>query len=520
MKQDNSAIKASPRASVSFSASHYAVVESEKQLKLEIRLTRYGGHKETVKVKYETVDGDAKAGKDYKSARGTLTFMPKDTVQTIEIKIIEDQKFEPTEEFFVDLKVISGRNTSLGTWKRATVVVIDADGPGSFYFEQSELKFPECAKAETRKINVRRKNGCHGEVQCSYHTEDDTAKAGKDYTATSGTLTFKSGQTQETFPLEILPKSKYEGTEVFRVILDSPTNGATFDKDGDGGKDCNIMTVLIECDPEGKTRWENFMSEFNWDEINMGHSHYKDQFIEAAYVGGSRESQQEAGKLDWALHIASLPWKIIFATVPPTDFAGGWATFFAALSMIGVLTALIGDLANLLGCALDIKAPVVAVTLVALGTSLPDTFASMISASQDPTADNSIGNVTGSNSVNVFLGLGLPWMMGAIYWKINGATPEWVTRGKEIGWWDAQSHLQEYDGAFVVVGGSLGPSVGVFCGLATTCIISLVLRRKFLGGELGGERLKARLSAAFLLCLWIIYIGFVIYNEKGIIGFE
>ena len=29
--------------------------------------------------------------------------------------------------------------------------------------------------------------------------------------------------------------------------------------------------------------------------------------------------------------------------------------------------------------------------------------------------------VTGSNCVNVFLGLGLPWTIGAIYWKAVGA---------------------------------------------------------------------------------------------------
>merc|ERR1712226_961742 len=34
----------------------------------------------------------------------------------------------------------------------------------------------------------------------------------------------------------------------------------------------------------------------------------------------------------------------------------------------------------------------------------------------DPYADNSIGNVTGSNSVNVFLGCGLAWSIGALYW--------------------------------------------------------------------------------------------------------
>lgn len=30
-------------------------------------------------------------------------------------------------------------------------------------------------------------------------------------------------------------------------------------------------------------------------------------------------------------------------------------------------------------------------------------------------ADNAIGNITGSNSVNVFLGLGLPWLIASIY---------------------------------------------------------------------------------------------------------
>jgi len=52
---------------------------------------------------------------------------------------------------------------------------------------------------------------------------------------------------------------------------------------------------------------------------------------------------------------------------------------------------------------------------VALGTSLPDLFASKVAATQEKYADNAIGNVTGSNSVNVFLGLGLPWLIAAIY---------------------------------------------------------------------------------------------------------
>ena len=60
-----------------------------------------------------------------------------------------------------------------------------------------------------------------------------------------------------------------------------------------------------------------------------------------------------------------------------------------------------------------------AITFVALGTSLPDTFASKAAAVNEKTADNAIGNVTGSNSVNVFMGIGIPWTIAAIYHAIN-----------------------------------------------------------------------------------------------------
>ena len=71
---------------------------------------------------------------------------------------------------------------------------------------------------------------------------------------------------------------------------------------------------------------------------------------------------------------------------------------------------------------------VTAITFVALGTSLPDTFASMSAAVSEPHADNSLGNITGSNSVNVFLGLGLPWGIAALYWAFAGDEAAWRAR--------------------------------------------------------------------------------------------
>lgn len=58
-----------------------------------------------------------------------------------------------------------------------------------------------------------------------------------------------------------------------------------------------------------------------------------------------------------------------------------------------------------------------------------DTFASKVAAIQDKYADASVGNVTGSNAVNVFLGIGIAWTMAAIYHASHGRAFE-VPSGK------------------------------------------------------------------------------------------
>jgi len=115
------------------------------------------------------------------------------------------------------------------------------------------------------------------------------------------------------------------------------------------------------------------------------------------------------------MHFATIFWKILFALVPPAKHGGGWPAFIIALSFIGALTGIVGSVAELVGCVLGIEPSITAITLVAMGTSLPDTFASMTAARTSDYADSAIGNVTGSNSVNVFLGLGLPWVIAAKY---------------------------------------------------------------------------------------------------------
>jgi len=185
-------------------------------------------------------------------------------------------------------------------------------------------------------------------------------------------------------------------------------------------------------------------------------------------------------------HFFAITWKCIFSLIPPPNYWGGKGCFVISLTFIGLVTAIVGEVASLLGCVLGIKESITAITLVALGTSLPDTFASMTAARTSDSADAAIGNVTGSNSVNVFLGLGLPWAIAVTY---RNSLPE-------------GNPLRDY----TVPSKGLSYSVFTFLIVAIVCFIILVARRIFVGGELGGPTVSKYVSAVICCSLWAIYI--------------
>merc|ERR1712244_139382 len=196
--------------------------------------------------------------------------------------------------------------------------------------------------------------------------------------------------------------------------------------------------------------------------------------------GEAEEKMPTCG--DYIMHFLTLFWKIIFAFIPPAGIANGYPCFVISIAMIGVCTAVIGDVAGHLGCFIYLKDSVNAIAFVALGTSVPDTFASKTAAIEDETADASVGNVTGSNAVNVFLGIGIAWTMAAIYWEAQGEV-------------------------FKVPVGSLGFSVAVFCIDASLAVLILLARRHpAVGGELGGPKFFKTISSSIFVFFWVFYV--------------
>jgi len=355
-------------------------------------------------------------------------------------------------------------------------------------------------------------------VSCEWTTREiGSAVSPLDFIAAEGTLTFADGVASKQIDVTVVDDARYEKDERFQIVLSQPT-GTSFTPSSDGYPDQAIATVTIISDDDRRTAADRLtmLLDLNVDSMMLGAGSWAEQFSTI----GTLPERGEQGRCSFAylislaMYALSVPWMFIVACVPPTRFWGGWLCFFCCLCLIGIITAIIGDLANHVGCCLHMPASVTAITFVALGTSLPDTFASMQAARSELYADNAIGNITGSNAVNVFLGLGLPWAIASIFWANASEASEasWRLRYANEPWYSPSMKV-----GFAVPSGDLGFSVMVFSGCAVVCLALLSLRRATLGFELGGPFVAKVWSVFVLVSLWGLYLVLSIAAENGLL---
>eukprot|EP00929_Paragymnodinium_shiwhaense_P121640 TRINITY_DN93965_c0_g1_i1.p1 TRINITY_DN93965_c0_g1~~TRINITY_DN93965_c0_g1_i1.p1 ORF type:complete len:643 (-),score=119.79 TRINITY_DN93965_c0_g1_i1:281-2209(-) len=84
--------------------------------------------------------------------------------------------------------------------------------------------------------------------------------------------------------------------------------------------------------------------------------------------------------------------------------------FALVILWVGVFTYLMVDAANRLGCVGRVPHAVMGLTVLAAGTSVPDMIGSIAVARQGK-PDMAAANAVGSNTFDILLGLGLPWLI-------------------------------------------------------------------------------------------------------------
>ncbi|XP_013206806.1 sodium/calcium exchanger 1 isoform X4 [Microtus ochrogaster] len=522
-----------PVSKIFFEQGTYQCLENCGTVALTI-IRRGGDLTNTVYVDFRTEDGTANAGSDYEFTEGTVIFKPGESQKEIRVGIIDDDIFEEDENFLVHLSNVRVSSedsedgileanhistlASLGSPCTATVTIFDDDHAGIFTFEEPVTHVSE--SIGIMEVKVLRTSGARGNVIVPYKTIEGTARGGgEDFEDTCGELEFENDEIVKTIEVKVIDDEEYEKNKTFYIELGEPRLVEMSEKKGgftltDEYDDKQPLTskeeeerriaemgrpilgehtkleVIIEESYEFKSTVDKLIKKTNLALV-VGTNSWREQFIEAITVSaGEDDDDDECGEeklpscFDYVMHFLTVFWKVLFAFVPPTEYWNGWACFIVSILMIGLLTAFIGDLASHFGCTIGLKDSVTAVVFVALGTSVPDTFASKVAATQDQYADASIGNVTGSNAVNVFLGIGVAWSIAAIYHAANGEQ-------------------------FRVSPGTLAFSVTLFTIFAFINVgVLLYRRRPEIGGELGGPRTAKLLTSCLFVLLWLLYIFF------------
>ncbi|XP_060042915.1 sodium/calcium exchanger 1 [Erinaceus europaeus] len=405
---------------------------------MEVKVLRTSGARGNVIVPYKTVEGTARGGgEDFEDTCGELEFQNDEIVKIITIRIFDREEYEKECSFSLVLEEPK--------WMRRGMKGVRIYQHGPFSLIPQNIY----GQPVFRKVHAR------------------------DRPLPSTVITI-ADEYDDKQPLTSKEEEERRIAELGRPILGEHTK----------------LEVIIEESYEFKSTVDKLIKKTNLALV-VGTNSWREQFIEAITVSaGEDDDDDECGEeklpscFDYVMHFLTVFWKVLFAFVPPTEYWNGWACFIVSILMIGLLTAFIGDLASHFGCTIGLKDSVTAVVFVALGTSVPDTFASKVAATQDQYADASIGNVTGSNAVNVFLGIGVAWSIAAIYHAANGEQ-------------------------FRVSPGTLAFSVTLFTIFAFINVgVLLYRRRPEIGGELGGPRTAKLLTSSLFVLLWLLYILF------------
>ena len=212
-----------------------------------------------------TGGASAGSGVDYRSGSATVEIAAGVTSATIPVRAFNDAIDEHTETFDVVLSNIVG---AAAADPRATVSIRDTDDPPQIKVENGtcpNLDDPTdtdtaCTEGDDGHMNfdvwlrVARNQGTSGkEVSVGWTASDyaetantgtaGKARAGSDYVAGSGTLTFPPGVGRLTVQVELLDDEIGENTERFSFRLDDLVNAAQYDSfaygeildDGDTG---------------------------------------------------------------------------------------------------------------------------------------------------------------------------------------------------------------------------------------------------------------------------------------------
>lgn len=120
-----------------------------------------------------TKDDTALDGEDYKAIDKVITITKGQAEHIVEIEIIDDDNWEPDEDFLVELYDPETKVRLQGEDTICRVTIIDDDEPGQLSFAERNIKV--LGKDGKAFVRVVRTNGSDGLIKCKFETFNDAA---------------------------------------------------------------------------------------------------------------------------------------------------------------------------------------------------------------------------------------------------------------------------------------------------------------------------------------------------------
>lgn len=219
-----------------FSAGKYEI--GENMGSVTVTIERKSGSSGSASVQYEAKNGTAD-GNNYDSIPATsVTFAAGETTKTFTVNITNNSTINGNKT--VNLRLLSpSGGATLGSLSTATLTIVDDEVKA---FSNGEFRLAEdtydIGEGQSLIVTIDRIQGAKGEVTIDYATQNVLAKAGQDFTETSGTLTFKEGEAQKLITIPILDDSNNDPNETFKFKISNATGGASV-----GSPDTTTVTI-------------------------------------------------------------------------------------------------------------------------------------------------------------------------------------------------------------------------------------------------------------------------------------
>jgi hypothetical protein len=207
---------------LSFSSTDYGATQN-----LGVKITtviRAGGFSGAASVLCKTYNNTAAAGHQYTAVSRVLTWASGDAMpKNCDVPISNAKPFYGNKTFYVELSNATG--AALGTLKKTKVTIYGSARRGMLSF--SSANYEAVQNLGTKIIYINRTGGSGGSASVLCKTYNNTAAAGRQYTAVSRVLTWANGDaTPKACDVPINNAAPFSGSKTFYVAL-SDAAGAT-----------------------------------------------------------------------------------------------------------------------------------------------------------------------------------------------------------------------------------------------------------------------------------------------------